>query len=115
MPPLVSSRKTFSLPDSALAQAACDGSKLTAIDVIVDVGRGRDWFVCLIFILLFDIQAKSLSEATHFACAHSIVCCGRARDHDIDEVNRRKIYRPIRCIRLSLNLIMGQRGRIDVD
>jgi len=64
-------QKPLSLPDSALAQAACDGSELTALDVVEhdDVGRGRDCFVCLIFIADFDIQAKS--KATHFAWAQS--------------------------------------------
>jgi len=64
-------QKPLSLPDSALAQAACDGSELTVIDVVEhdNVGRRRDCFVCLIFIPDLDIQAKS--KATHFACAQS--------------------------------------------
>jgi hypothetical protein len=66
MPPLVSIRNFFSLPDSALAQAACDGSELTTLDVVDsehdDVGRGRDCFVRLIFIRHFDIRAKCESH-----------------------------------------------------
>jgi hypothetical protein len=91
-------QKPLSLPDSALALAACDGSELTALDVVEQDDVGRDCYVYLVFIH-FDIQTKSKSHPPTLRAPNRCgdrPCTAAVRsDHEIDEVNHEIRYNPI--------------------
>jgi len=94
-------QKPLSLPDSALALAACDGSELTALDV-----AEQDDEEAAAAIVSF---ASSSSTSTSKRRPKPPTLRARNRrgdrpctaavrsDHEIDEVNHIKSYRPIRC------------------
>ena len=100
-------QEPLSLPDSALALAACDGSELTALDDVEqdDVGHGRDCFVCLVLIH-FDIQAKG--KVTHLRGRNRRgdgPCTPAMRsEHEADEVKFKNLTSRLDVTRLLFNM-----------